>query len=104
MTVPVNVVDEASPAAEPVATTGSAVPEPLKEKPYVVSAEKVQVPPAGPAPDAETVQRGAPVGPVRATWVSDDAKPATLAVTLTPLGPPDGLRVRLVTVPVKVVL
>ena len=105
VTVPVNVAEAASLAWDPAALTAFLVPDPLlKEKPYVESGENVHVPPPDPTGDTDTVHRGAPVGPVRATWVSVDANPDTLAATRTPLGPAEGFNVRFVTVPVNVAL
>ena len=93
-TVPVNVAVAVSPAVFPVAVTVFAVPLLLNEKPVDVLAVKVQ-----PENDPElTVQvlLLKEVDPTsNVTLVSVDANPLPDAVTVTPLGPDDGVRVRL---------
>ncbi len=85
--VPVNVAVAVSPAVFPVAVTVFAAL--LKEKPFELVGTNVQLPP--PFVSELTVHNGAELGLVTATLVSVDANPATVAVTVTPLGPDDGV-------------
>jgi hypothetical protein len=100
-TVPVNVAVAVSLAILPFAITEFAAPLLLKEKPLAELAVKVQDPPPEPEGETVIVQRVVEVGPVITIVVSVDANPATVAVTITPLGPDDGESVRLVTVAVN---
>ena len=87
-----------SPAAFPFAVTGFEAPLLLNVKPFELVGTNVHVPPP---PLAVMVHREFdPI--VTAMLVSVDANPAAVTVTLTPLGPDDGLNVRLATVPVNV--
>ena len=87
-----------SPATDPVAVTVFAVPPVLNVKPFVALAVNVHEPLP---PLAVMVHRV--VDPiVTAMLVSVDANPAAVTVTVTPLGPDEGLSVRLAIVPVKV--
>ena len=89
-----------SPAAFPFAVTGFEAPLLLNVKPFELVGTNVHVPPP---PLAVMVHREFdPI--VTAMLVSVDANPAAVTVTLTPLGPDDGLNVRLATVPVNVVV
>ena len=87
-----------SPAAFPFAVTGFEAPLLLNVNPFELVGTNVHVPPP---PLAVMVHREFdPI--VTAMLVSVDANPAAVTVTLTPLGPDDGLNVRLATVPVNV--
>jgi hypothetical protein len=96
--VPVNVAVAVSPAGLPVAVTVFAVPLLLNLKPVDVLAVKVQ-----PENDPELtvqvegeVERGVVELPtVKVTLVSGPANPLPDAVTVIPLGPDDGVSVRL---------
>jgi hypothetical protein len=68
--------------------------------PFEPVGTNVQLPP--PFVSELIVHNTAELGLVTATLVSVDANPATVAVTVIPLGPDDGLSVRLATVPVNV--
>ena len=81
-----NVAVAVSPAVFPVAVTVFAVL--LNAKPFEIVGTNVQLPP--PLVSELTVHNAAEVGLVTATPVSVDANPATVAVTVTPLGPDDG--------------
>ena len=95
-TVPVNVAVAASLALFPVAVTVFEVPPLLNEKPVEAVKAHDPLPPL-----AVMVHRV--VDPiVTAMLVSVDANPAAVTVTVTPLGPDDGVNVRLAIVPVKV--
>ncbi len=100
--VPVNVCWALSLAAEAVAVTVLALPVLLKEKPLPELTVKPHEPLPEPAGETVIVQRVTEVGPVIATVVSVDANPEAVAVTVTPVGPEEGLSVRLATVPVNV--
>ena len=98
--VPVNVAVAVSLAAFPFAVTVFAVPPVLNMKPFELVGTNVHDPPP---PLAVMVHREFdPI--VTAMLVSVDANPETVAVTVIPLGPDDGVSARLVTVPVNVVV
>ena len=83
-----------SPAAFPFAVTVFAVPPVLNAKPFDFVGTNVHDPLP---PLAEMVHRV--VDPiVTAMLVSVDAKPVAVAVTVTPVGPDDGLSVSVATV------
>ena len=87
-----------SPAAFPFAVTGFEAPLLLNVNPFELVGTNVHVPPP---PLAVMVHREFdPI--VTAMLVSVDANPATVTITVTPLGPDDGVNVRLAIVPVKV--
>ncbi len=80
-----------SPAAFPFAVTGFEAPLLLNVKPFELVGTNVHVPPP---PLAVMVHREFdPI--VTAMLVSVDANPAAVTVTVTPLGPDDGVSVRL---------
>ena len=102
--VPVKVAVAESLATDPVAVTVFAVPLLLNVSPLPAFAVKPQDPLPEPAGETVIVHNFTDVGPATAMLVSVDANPAAVTVTLTPLGPDDGLNVRLATVPVNVVV
>ena len=99
--VPVKVAVAVSLAAFPFAVTVFAVPPVLNMKPFELVGTNVHDPLP---PLAVMVHRVTEVGPVTVMLVSVAANPAAVAVTVTPLGPDDGVSVRLATVPVNVVV
>ena len=102
--VPVKVAVAESLATDPVAVTVFAVPLLLNVSPLPAFAVKPHEPPPEPAGDTVIVHNFTDVGPATAMLVSVDANPAAVTVTVTPLGPDDGLNVRRATVPVNVVV
>ena len=83
-----------SPATEPVAVTIFALPLLLNANPFELVGTNAHVPPP---PLAVMVHREFdPI--VTAMLVSVDAKPVAVAVTVTPVGPDDGLSVSVATV------
>ena len=90
-----------SPAAFPFAVTGFEAPLLLNVNPFELVGTNVHDPLP---PLAVMVHRVTEVGPVTVMLVSVAANPAAVAVTVTPLGPDDGVSVRLATVPVNVVV
>ena len=97
VTVPVNVAVAASLALFPVAVTVFEIPPLLNKNPFELVGANVQLPP--PFVREMIVHNAVELGLVSATLVSVDANPATVAVTVTPLGPDDGLSVRLAIAP-----
>jgi len=101
-TVPSNVAVAASSAGLAVAVTVVGLPAPpLNANPLAAFAKKVHVPLIDPETMAQ-VLRFSSAESQRVTEVSVDANPEPVAVTVTPLGPDDGLSERVVTVPVNV--
>ena len=90
--VPMNVAVAVSPL-DPVAVTVFEAPPLLNVNPFEPVGTNVQLPP--PLVSELIVHNAAELGLVTATLVSVDANPATVAVTVIPLGPDDGLSVRL---------
>ena len=70
----------------------------LNVNPFELVGTNVHVPP--PPLDVMVHRVVDPI--ITAMLVSVDANPAAVTVTVTPLGPDDGVNVRLATVPVKV--
>ncbi len=103
VTVPVNVVVAVSvvPPLFPVAVTTVALPPLLNVNPWAAVAVNVHVPVIDPELTVQVVRLASP-GSDNLTEVSVDANPEPVTVTVTPVGPDDGLSVRLVTVPVNV--
>ena len=93
-----------SPATFPFAVTVFAVPPVLNVKPFAALAANPQDPLPEPLGETVIVHKVTEVGPVTVMLVSVDANPAAVTVTVTPLGPDDGVNVRLATVPVNVVV
>ena len=100
--MPVKVAVAESLAMDPVAVTVFAVPLLLNVSPLPAFAVKPQDPLPEPAGETVIVHNFTEVGPVTVMVVSVDANPAAVTVTVTPLGPDDGVSVRLATVPVNV--
>jgi hypothetical protein len=88
-----------SPAAFPFAVTGFEAPLLLNVNPFELVGTNVQLPP--PFVSELIVHNTAELELVTVMLVSVDANPAAVTVTVTPLGPDDGVSVRLVTVPVN---
>ena len=89
-----------SPAAFPFAVTGFEAPLLLNVNPFELVGTNVQLPP--PFVSELIVHNTAELELVTVMLVSVDANPAAVTVTMTPLGPDDGVSVRLATVPVNV--
>ncbi len=104
VTVAVNVAVAVSLAGDPTAVTVLEVPPLPNVKPLPVLGVNVHVPPPEPAGETVMVHSRTKVGPSTAMEVSVDANPDAVAVTVTPVGPDDGLSVRLATVPVNVAI
>ena len=106
MVVPVNVALFVSlpPAAVPIAVTVLPVPPLENVNPFDATAKNWHEPPPDPTGVTVTTQRLAEVGPRIVIDASLEANPATVAVTVIPLGPAVGLSVSFVTVPVNVAL
>ena len=102
MTSPVNVCSAVYFAGDPVAVTRFEAPPLLNVKPLPAAGVNVHVPPPEP-PLTVIAHRRTEVGPVTAIEVSVDANPEVVAVTVTPVGPARGVRVRLGSIPVNVV-
>ena len=92
------------PAAVPLAVTVLPVPPVENVNPLVPTAENWHEPPPEATGLTVAEQRVDEAGPWIVIDESLEAKPATVNVTVIPLGPREGLRVRLVTVPVNAVL
>ena len=100
--MPVKVAVAKSLAADPVAVIVFAAPLILNVSPLPAFAVKPQDPLPEPAGETVIVHSFTDVGPATTMLASVDANPETVAVTVIPLGPDDGVSVRLVTVPVNV--
>ncbi len=98
---PVNVAVAVSLAVFPVAVTTVALPSALNANPVPELATNVHVPVIDPELTVQVARLASP-GSDSVTDVSVDANPEPVTVTVTPLGPEDGLSARLVTVPVNV--
>ncbi len=93
VTVPVNVIAVVSLAVFPFAVTTVALPPLLNANPVPALATNVHVPVIDPELTVHVAKLASP-GSESITEVSVDANPDPVTVTVTPLGPDDGLSVR----------